>query len=64
MNPRVMDVVERANKLCLEARVARLAAKLCECGKPALPNRAACRSCDENAFDARNRALPAADQRD
>lgn len=61
----VAEVVERASELCLAMRVARLkAVRVCRCGKPALPKRAACRSCDENAFDARNRALPADLQRD
>lgn len=68
MNQRVVDVVERANALCLQMRVARLEAqvRVCKCGKPARPNRreAICYSCDEDAFDARNRARPAAEQRD
>ena len=54
----------RALELRLTCSV--VVAAVCACGKPALPNRrdAVCRSCDEDAADARNRALPADQQVD
>jgi hypothetical protein len=49
--------------LCRGCSSASVASSSCECGQPAVAD-GRCRGCDENAFDARNRALPAHDQRD
>lgn len=64
---RVVEVVERANELCLGLRVARLeATRLCPCGKPSRPNhrRGLCMGCDEDESERVNRALPKHLQRD
>lgn len=46
------------------AKPVQIIPKLCACGKPATCSGGQCTGCSSDAFEVRNRALPAAEQRD